>query len=166
MRIVGIDPGTLVTGIGILDDSKKQPALVFSGTIRLSGKDPISKRLETIFAELKALFQEWKPDVVALESVFYQKDFQAAIKVGEARAAAMLAASANKIPIVEYPPARVKQAISGNGRATKDQIQYMVRHILNLKGSLTTDSADAIAIALCHTHAQKIAQLQKITSYV
>ena len=166
MRIAGVDPGTIVTGVGILDDSGKQPALVFSGIIRPSKGEPIANRIETIFTELKTLFQEWKPDVLALENIFYQKDFRAAVKVGEARAAAMLAASMNGIPVVEYPPARIKQSISGNGRATKDQIQYMVRHILGLQGSLSADSADAIAVALCHIHCQKFTQIQKEASRV
>ena len=161
MIIAGIDPGTIVTGIGILDDSRKQPLLVFSGTIRLSGKESIAARLETIFTELRALFREWKPEVVALEGVFYQKDFKAAAKVGEARAAAMLAARTNRIPVVEYPPARVKSSVCGNGRASKNQVQYMVRHVLQLTGTLTPDSADAIAIALCHSQMKKFAQIHK-----
>ncbi|MBI1977179.1 MAG: crossover junction endodeoxyribonuclease RuvC [Candidatus Omnitrophica bacterium] len=166
MRIAGIDPGTIITGIGILDESAKEPKLVFSGIIRTSQKEPIAKRLRTIFGGLRTLFQEWKPEVVALENVFYQKDFKAAVKVGEARAVAMLAATLNGIPVVEYPPARVKQSISGNGRAAKDQVQYMVRQILGVRGSLSPDSADAIAVALCHIHSRKFGEIEKEMSHV
>ena len=161
MRIAGVDPGTIETGVGIIEDSGKRPVLIFSRTIHAGRSKEIAPRLEIIFTELKAILEEWKPDVLALENIFYQKDFKAAVKVGEARAAAMLAASLNGIPVVEYPPARVKQSISGNGRAAKDQVQYMVRHILDFRGPLSADSADAIAVALCHSHSKKFAQIQK-----
>lgn len=112
------------------------------------------------------VFEEWKPDVLSLENVFYRKDFKAAIKVGEARAAAMIAANMSDMPVCEYPPARVKQAVCGNGRASKDQIQYMVRRVLNLKGPIGADSADAIAIALCHIQASKLSQVSKGSVHV
>ena len=166
MRIAGIDPGTIQTGVGILEDGGKQPVLIFSKTIHAGKEKLITGRLEIIFTELKLIFEEWKPEVVALENVFYQKDFQAAVKVGEARAAAMLAASASKIPVVEYPPARVKQSVCGNGRAAKDQVQYMVRSILRFRGPLTADSADGIAVALCHSHSKKFNRLQKDLMHV
>ncbi|MBI4373141.1 MAG: crossover junction endodeoxyribonuclease RuvC [Candidatus Omnitrophica bacterium] len=161
MRIAGIDPGTIQTGVGILEDSGKRPVLIFSHTIQAERSKAIADRLETIFTELKAILQEWKPEVLALENVFYQKDFKAAVKVGEARAAAMLAASLSGIPVVEYPPARVKQSVSGNGRAAKEQVQYMVRNILGFRGPLSADSADAIAVAICHIHSKKFAQIEK-----
>ena len=161
MRIAGIDPGTIETGVGIVEEGVKQPALIFSRTIHAGSAKPIAQRLEIIFTELKSVFEEWKPDVVALENIFYQKDFKAAVKVGEARAAAMLAASMSGISVVEYPPARVKQSISGNGRASKEQIQYMVRQMLNFRGPLSADSADAIAVALCHLHTQKFERVLK-----
>ena len=160
MRIAGIDPGTIETGVGILEVGGKQPALIFSRTIHAGRSKAISVRLETIYSELKLIFQEWKPEVVAIETVFYQKDFKAAVKVGEARAAAMLAASGNGISVMEYPPARVKQSVCGNGRASKDQIQYMVRHLLGYAGPLSADAADAIAVALCHVHSQKFRSIQ------
>ena len=161
MRIAGVDPGTVETGVGIIEDSARQPTLVFSKTIHAGRAKSIAARLEIIYTELKSIFEEWKPSVVALENIFYQKDFKAAAKVGEARAAAMLAANANKIEVVEYPPARVKQSICGNGRATKDQVQYMVRQILHFRGPLSADSSDAIAVALCHFHSQKFHKIQK-----
>ena len=167
MRIAGVDPGTIQTGVGVLEDSGKgRPALLFARTISADRQKSIADRLEVIYTELKSVFEEWKPEVVAIETVFYQKDFTAAVKVGEARAAAMLAAKANGIPVVEYPPARVKQSISGNGRAAKDQVQYMVRHILNFRGPLSADSADAIAVALCHFHSRKFDQIRREAAHV
>ena len=161
MRVAGIDPGTVETGVGILDEQGKQPVLVFSRTIHAGREKSIAARLEIIFHELKAIFEEWKPDVVALENVFFQKDFRAAIKIGEARAVAMLAASLNGISVIEYPPARVKQSVCGNGRAVKSQIQYMVRGILQYRGALSADAADAAAVALCHLHSHRFDQIRK-----
>ena len=161
MRIAGIDPGTIHTGVGILDEAEKGIRLVFSGTIHAPAAKPLALRLMQIYQELISAFHEWKPEVVALENIFYQKDFKAAVKVGEARAAAMLAASECGIPVIEYPPARVKESISGNGRASKNQIQYMVRRLLHLDGPLSADSADAIAVAFCHVHSRKYNLIQK-----
>jgi len=161
MRIAGIDPGTVETSVGIVEDRAKDAVLLFSQTIHAGQAKSIAKRLEMIFAELKSILAEWKPDIVAIENVFYQKDFRAAVKVGEARAVAMLAATLNQIPVVEYPPARVKESVCGNGRASKEQIQYMVRQILKFRGPLSADSADAIAVALCHVHSRKFHRLQE-----
>ena len=161
MRVAGVDPGTINTGLGVLEEKGSRTRLLFSGTIRAGAGKPIAERLGVIYHELKAAFGEWKPDVVALETVFFQKDFKAASKVGEARAAAMLAATECGILVVEYQPARVKQAICGNGTAAKEQIGYMVRQILGLKGSLSKDSADAIAVGLCHLQTDKFNQLKK-----
>ena len=164
MRIAGVDPGTIETGVGIIEVNGKTPAVLFSRSIHANRAKTIAERLEIIYTELKITFEEWKPEVLALENVFFQKDFKAAIKVGEARAVAMLAASLSRIPVVEYPPARIKQSICSNGRASKDQIQYMVRQLLNFKGVLTADSSDALAVALCHFHSYKFEQLKKQTS--
>lgn len=166
MRIAGVDPGTIETGVGIIETNGKSPAVLFSRSIHASRAKTISERLEIIYTELKITFEEWKPEVLALENVFFQKDFKAAVKVGEARAVAMLAASLTRIPVVEYPPARVKQSICSNGRASKDQIQFMVRQLLHFKGPLTTDSSDALAVALCHFHCRKFEQLRKQLSPV
>jgi crossover junction endodeoxyribonuclease RuvC len=166
MRIAGVDPGTIVTGIGIIEEKGKEPSLVFSRAIQVGHDKPIAVRLEVIFQKLKAIFEEWKPEVMALENVFFQKDFKAAIKVGEARAAAMLAATVSGIEVVEYTPAQVKQSVCGNGRATKEQIQYMIRNLLNLHEPLSADAADALAVALCHSHSRKFNQIRKEFSRV
>lgn len=166
MRIAGVDPGTIETGIGIIDMSGKTPAVLFSRSIHAKPVKSIAERLGIIYTELKIIFEEWKPEVLALENVFFQKDFKAAVKVGEARAVAMLAASLSQIPTVEYPPARVKQSICSNGRASKEQIQYMVRQLLKFKGPLTSDSSDALAVALCHYHCHKFDRLKNQFAHV
>ncbi len=160
MRIAGVDPGTIETGIGIIEVNGKGPTVLFSRSIHAHRAKTIAARLEIIYTELKITFEEWKPTVLAIENVFFQKDFKAAVKVGEARAVAMLAAALSGIPVVEYPPARVKQSVCSNGRATKDQIQYMVRQLLGFKGPLTADSSDALAVALCHFHCHKFERLK------
>lgn len=160
MRIAGVDPGTIRTGVAILDESAKDFTFVTARTIHAGESKSIAERLKIIYDDLIRVFRELRPDVVALENVFYQKDFKAAVKVGEARAAAMLAAAACNISVVEYPPARIKQSICGNGRATKEQIQYMVRHLLRVREPLGPDAADAVAVALCHLHSNKFAKLK------
>jgi crossover junction endodeoxyribonuclease RuvC len=161
MRIAGIDPGTICAGVSILEADKRSEMLLYAGTIRSNQRKPISDRLNHIFSELKTLFDLWRPEVVAIENVFYQKDFKAAIKVGEARAAAMIAASQAGVSIVEYPPARIKQSVCGNGRATKEQIQYMVRHMMKLTEPISSDASDAIATALCHIHMLRTSRTEK-----
>ncbi len=166
MRIAGVDPGTIETGVGIIEISGKAPVVLYSRSIHANRGKTIAERLEIIYTELKIIFEEWKPEVLALENVFFQKDFKAAIKVGEARAVAMLAASLSRIPVVEYPPARIKQSICSNGRASKDQIQYMVRQLLKFTGPLTADSSDALAVALCHFHSYKFERLKSQFAHV
>jgi crossover junction endodeoxyribonuclease RuvC len=166
MRIAGVDPGTLITGVGIIEEAPKAPTLIFSRAIKAGNDQPVAVRLEGIFQKLKAIFEEWKPEVLALENVFFQKDFRAAIKVGEARAIAMLAATVSGIPVVEYTPAQVKQSVCGNGRASKEQIQFMVRNLLKIRETLTADAADALAVALCHSHSRKFKQIQQEFSRV
>lgn len=155
MRVLGVDPGTWKTGVGVIEAQGNRYQLVFETVIAVKGDPPLSKRLFQIYQGISACIQEYKPDVLALENVFFGKDLQAMVKIGEARACAMLAAAEKNIDVAEYPPARVKQAVSGNGRATKEQIQHMIKTLLNLKEAPKADSADALAAAICHVHAGK-----------
>ncbi len=152
MRILGVDPGTLKTGAGLIESQGNHYRLLFAETIHLKPSLPIIARLRTIYQTLLQMIREHKPEVLALEDVFYGKNVRSMVKLGEARACAMLAASEAGIDVVEYAPARIKQSVSGNGRATKEQIQHMVKTLLNLKKLPPTDSADALAVALCHLH--------------
>ena len=153
LRVAGIDPGTFRTGIGILEqESNGRFVLTHAETIRANAKKSLPERLCEIYNNLKKILTIYRPNVAVIENVFYSKDFRAAVKIGEARAVAMLAATELAIPIEEYPPARVKEAICGNGRAHKSQVQFMVKQLLRLKELPSPDSADALAIAMCHFH--------------
>ncbi|OGX12263.1 MAG: crossover junction endodeoxyribonuclease RuvC [Omnitrophica bacterium RIFOXYB12_FULL_50_7] len=155
MRVMGIDPGTHRTGFGILESSGRDYKLVICGTIRASSKDPIAKRLLHIFESLQKNIKSYKPDIVALETLFFAKDIRAVERIGEARACAMLAASKQGLEVIEYAPTAVKKSVTGNGRAAKEQIQFMVKRLLNLKESPAPDASDALAIAMCHLHSLK-----------
>ena len=155
MRVLGVDPGTHRMGFGILETSGRDYKIVICGTIRAAAKDPIAKRLLHMFESLQKNIQSYQPDVLALETLFFAKDIRAVERIGEARACAMLAASKQGIEVIEYAPTEVKKSVTGNGRAAKEQIQFMVKRLLNLKESPAPDAADALAIAMCHLHSSK-----------
>ena len=155
MRVLGIDPGTHRTGFGILESSGRDYKLVICGTIRAASKDPIAKRLLHIFDSLQTVIRSFHPDVMALETLFFAKDVRAVERIGAARACAMLAASKQEIEVVEYGPMVVKKSVTGNGHAAKEQVQFMVTRLLNLKESPALDASDALAIAMCHLHNAK-----------
>ena len=152
MRILGVDPGTWRTGVGIVESQGSRYRMIHTEVIAVKEKIEVPARLLKIFTALSEIVKEYRPEVLALENIFYGKDLQAMVKIGEARACAMLAASGQGIDVIEYTPARVKQSVSGNGRATKEQVQHMVKTLLNLTELPSPDSADALAVALCHIH--------------
>ena len=155
MRILGVDPGTLRTGVGLIEAQGSHYYLVHTEVVTARPKQKIEERLHLIHERLLQIISEYRPSVVVLETVFFGRDLKAMVKIGEARACAMLAAAQAKLPLFEYAPARVKQAVSGNGRATKDQIQHMVQRLLGLKTMPPSDSADALAIAICYLHTHR-----------
>ena len=162
MKIVGVDPGTWHTGVGIIDVRGSQYSLCHVEVIHVPKKMQLCGRLRHIYRALSDILDRVSPEVMSLENVFFCRDVQALVKIGEARACAMLAASEKEIPVVEYPPARVKQAVAGNGRATKDQIRHMVRRLLNLRDMPCEDGADALAAAICHVHAKNVPDLTAV----
>lgn len=155
MRILGVDPGTWRTGVGLIESRGSRYEFVHASLIELKGEPPLSERLLRIHQSLVAIIQEFRPDMIALENVFFGKDVQAMVKIGEARACAMLAAAGQGLQVLEYAPARVKQSVTGNGRATKEQMQRMVKMLLNLRDLPQNDTADALAVAICHLHTYK-----------
>ena len=161
MRILGVDPGTWNTGVGIIETQGSRYQLIHTEVIAIRAKTPIAERLLEIYRTLLARIREYKPEALALENVFYHKDISAVMKIGQARACAMLAAADQNIEVIEYPPARIKQAVSGNGRATKDQVQHMIKTLLNLKTLPAPDSADALATAICHAHYARSSRAQR-----
>ena len=156
MRVLGIDPGTFRMGIGVLEAEGNRYQLLAFESVELSHRLPLPDRLKEIHNSVLGFIERYLPDVVALENVFFGKNVRSLVKMGEARASAMLAASERKIPVVEYPPARIKQAISGNGRASKIQVQQMVKHLLRLPSVPPVDAADALAVALCHIQTHNV----------
>jgi len=152
MRILGIDPGTRVCGYGVIEvDGPDVRALDF-GVVR--PRDPaLPARLAAIHRGLATIIERFEPDVAVIEGAFFGKNARSALKIGEGRGVALLVAAQGSIEVVEYAPASVKKAVTGNGRAQKAQVQQMVRILLNLKElPEPEDAADALAIALCHHH--------------
>ena len=155
IRILGIDPGSRITGFGVLDFSGSEATYVISGTVR-SADGRFAERLETIFDSVQSIVAEYGPHVVAIESVFMHRNASSALKLGHARSAAICATFGAGLPVYEYSPREIKQAVVGTGAGTKEQIQHMVASILGLDGPLSTDAADALATALCHGHQRRM----------
>jgi crossover junction endodeoxyribonuclease RuvC len=157
MLVLGIDPGTAITGYGLVKGEDDDLTLVAYGAITTSSDWPLPERLQRIYRELTAVIEDQQPTAVAVEELFFSKNVRTALSVGQARGVALLAAANAGLPIHEYTPLQVKQAIAGYGRATKDQVQQMVRMLLGLDNvPQPDDAADAIAIAICHIHSAKL----------
>jgi len=150
-RILGIDPGSRVTGYGIIDQAGQQISYVASGCIRTSG-DALAERLGIIFSGVNTIIQEYLPDEMAIERVFMNKNADSALKLGQARGAAICASVHREVPVDEYAAREIKQAVVGNGGATKEQVQHMICVLLSLKKSPPADAADALGVAVCHGH--------------
>lgn len=148
-RVLGIDPGSRVTGFGVLEGTALRPAYLASGCIRAEG-DTVAQRLCSIFEGIETLLAEFRPQVVAVESVFVQRNASSAIKLGQARGAVLTAIARAGIAVAEYSPARIKLVVTGGGRAAKAQVQFMVSRRLGLTFVPPPDAADALAGALCH----------------
>ena len=152
MRILGVDPGTRVCGYGVIEVSGPDARALDYGVVR-SDDASLARRLHVIHGGLCTVIGRFRPDVAALEGAFFGKNARSALKIGEGRGVALLAAAAGGIEVVEYAPAEVKKAVVGSGRADKSQVQQMVRILLNLpEVPEPADAADALAIALCHAH--------------
>ncbi len=154
-RILGIDPGSRLTGFGVLDFAGDRPSYVASGTIR-SHDGEFADRLRQIFDSVGGIVAEYRPDTVAIESVFMHKNAGSALKLGHARSAALCATFEYDVEVVEYAPREIKQAVVGTGAATKEQVQHMVVSILRLEGTPAPDAADALAAALCHGNQRRL----------
>ena len=157
MRVFGIDCGTEITGFGVVetDDAGREPRLVCKamGAIRLSKNKTLPVRLEQVFRELTAALEQWQPEVVAIEEVFYSVNAKSALKLGQVRGVALLAAACQGLPVAEYAPLKIKSSVVGYGLAKKEQVQFMVARLLGLdKIPEPEDAADALAAAICHIH--------------
>lgn len=154
-RILGIDPGSRTTGFGVLDFTGDSAVYVASGTVS-SANGSFPERLRQIFTAVSEIVVEYRPDVVAIESVFMHKNAGSALKLGQARSAALCATFGFDMDVYEYAPREIKLAIVGTGAATKQQVQHMVISLLKLDAAPALDAADALAAALCHGHQHRI----------
>lgn len=151
VRILGVDPGTLVLGFGVVDQNGSRLVAVEYGVIRAPRGSGIAERLGFIQTELQKVIERTRPEVLAVERVFAGKSIPSAIRIGEARGAVMAVAARSGVNVVEYTPAEVKKSVTGSGRAAKEQIQEMIKIIFGLKEiPHPHDAADALAIAVCH----------------
>lgn len=149
MRIVGIDPGIRVTGFGVLEKGKKLTVLSY-GTISPPVQKSMPERLKYLYTDAMEIIEKYKPDLLAIESTFYQKNVKSALILGQAKGSILLAAANSNIPCNEYAPRKIKLAVVGNGAATKEQVQYMIQRILKLDTlPKPFDVSDALAIAYC-----------------
>lgn len=160
--ILGIDPGSRITGYGVIKKEGRKLTYLGSGCIKAytlnknEEKQPFSDRLQTIFAGVSELIVQFSPELFAIEEVFMGVNPGGALKLGQARGAAIVAATNNGLPVAEYSARQIKQSVVGTGAADKSQVQHMVKSILKLPGTPQADAADALAIALCHAHSYEL----------
>ncbi len=151
MIILGVDPGTLFTGYGIIKYSNNELTPVAAGVIKIPASNEMARRLKLIYDELDRLIKEHKPDEFAIETAFYGKNVQSAMKIGYARGVSLLAAEMHSLPSKEYSPREVKKSVVGNGAASKEHVQYMIKKLLSVKkNKMKFDESDALAVAVCH----------------
>ncbi|SHE22394.1 crossover junction endodeoxyribonuclease RuvC [methanotrophic endosymbiont of Bathymodiolus puteoserpentis (Logatchev)] len=156
-RILGIDPGSRLTGFGVIDETATGYQYVASGCLRIKGDD-FPLRLKQIFAGISDVVEEYQPTEMAIEQVFMHKNADSALKLGQARGAAICAVQLFDIPVFEYAARQVKQAVVGKGSADKLQVQHMVKVLLGITGELQMDASDALGISLCHSNFQQTQQ--------
>ena len=162
MRIIGVDPGSQKTGVGIIDVHGNRIKHVHHAMIR-TGKGAFDQRLHLLFAGLSTLIETYQPDTAAIEDLFVAKNAGSALKLGQARGALIAACGAHGLRVTPYAPTKVKQAVVGFGRAEKDQVGHMVRILLHPPEPLPEDAADALAVAICHAHHSPMQNLSRST---
>lgn len=158
--ILGIDPGSRITGYGLIQTEGTHLKYMDSGCIRTTTEKNLSNRLKIIYDAVQSLVQSYHPDEVALEQVFMHQNPNSALKLGHARGVAMVAATTADTSIFEYSPRQIKQAVAGYGGADKAQVKDMVMRLLSLSRAPQTDASDALAVAICHSHASHLKQIQ------
>lgn len=161
MRVLGIDPGSVVTGYGVIDHQRGDLALVACGTVRCSKAGELPERLLQIWTELGEIIRDHAPDIVAVESPFAGRNARSLIQLAHARGVVLLAARAAGLPVIEYAPTAIKSAVVGYGGAEKEQVARMVRVLLPAarEMKLAADATDALAVAICHAHSARFGAL-------
>lgn len=162
MVILGVDPGSRITGYGVVAKEGNRLIHVDNGAIFTQSAKEFPQRLERIFRGLGEIIAQYRPDAIAVECVFLAKNAQSALKLGQARGAAIVAAVSVGLPVFEYTALQVKQAVVGTGRAEKVQVQQMIKALLNLPEVAQEDASDALAVAVCHAHSAGINTLLKL----
>ena len=157
MIILGIDPGSRITGFGLVDNQANRLGYIASGNIKVSG-DSLPQRLGNIYAAIDEVIRHHAPEQMGIENVFMSRNADSALKLGQARGAAICAAHRAGLEIAEYAPRDIKKAIVGSGGASKEQVQHMVRRLLSIRHELQADEADGLAIAICHAQFYATAQ--------
>ena len=157
MKVLGIDPGSRVMGLGLVSQDGDRLRCVYRDSIK-AGNGELSERLRVIFDAVSDVAAQFKPDVVAVEQVFVGQNIRSALILGHARGSAICAAVSRSLPVSEYSARQIKQAVVGSGAATKDQVQHMVRVLLGLSSAPPADAADALACAICHINSQSVSE--------
>lgn len=161
MLVLGIDPGTAICGYGVIQVEGSRIRALDYGAIETSPSQDVAVRLQAVFAGVDGLIRQHKPDIVGVEQLFFNKNVRTAMAVGQARGVVLLAAAQHGVDILECTPLQVKQSVVGYGKATKDQVIYMVQKLLNLPGKPHPDDvADALAVAICTAHSSTLAKLR------
>ncbi len=160
MNVLGIDPGLVNTGYGIISSNNNNFELIDYGVIKTNSKDKLSNRLKIIFNEVSQLINKYNPKVLSIEEIFYSKNVKSSLLLGHARGVAMAAASVNEMLVYEFAARKVKQSLTGNGNAHKDQVRFMVKNLLKMnEAPKSEDASDALGIALCYMFQNKLEHL-------
>jgi crossover junction endodeoxyribonuclease RuvC len=155
-RVLGVDPGSLITGWGLIEGDARRLRPCLFGTVRPSRRLPLPDRLQTLYRDLRGLMSQHAPDVVAVETAFYHKNVKSTLVLGHVRGVVLLAARETGIAVQEYAPRDIKLAVTGNGGAGKEQVAFMVKSLLAVSGKVPADAADALAVALCHWNRSRL----------
>jgi crossover junction endodeoxyribonuclease RuvC len=155
MRVLGVDPGTVATGWGVVEETGQRLTYIAGGVVRARG--PLAQRLARVYDQARRILADFAPSCVSLEKTFVGENIQSAFRLGEARGAILVAAAQAGVPVLEYSPAEIKVAVAGSGRAAKEQMQAMVARLLALDTLPAGDEADALGAAICHLHAHRFA---------
>ena len=155
MLVLGVDPGSIATGYGLIEKKNNRMACIHSGAVTSSHKTPFHQRIHHIFQDMVEIMTRYRPQELAIEDVFFAKNVKSALKIGHARGAVLIAAVQCSVKIFEYTPLEIKKSVVGYGRATKEQVCSMVQVILNLQKPVSYDTSDALAAAICHLNWSK-----------
>jgi crossover junction endodeoxyribonuclease RuvC len=162
MRVLGIDPGSRITGYGIVDQLGNRLVHVDNGAVFTDAHKDFAMRLQRIYRGLTEVIDQYRPDAMAVENIFFATNVQSALKLGQARGAAIVAGVNAGLPVYEYTALQVKQSVVGHGRAAKDQVQKMLKVLLALPEVAQEDASDALAVAVCHIHSAKMNDVRRV----